>query len=298
MIIRDLLTLIKKKLFIWVCDYSKNSGEGKLARLFIQNSNFKNQFKVYLSQRGTVKLKYLSTFFGILYCWKKYLDNEKVCYLNYLPLWNFFLFTLLPPNTILGPVTGGAYFNKKNSINHYIRRFIFPVFYKISEYFLIKRSKKIFFSTDLLKKYLSKKSLKKCEFNFVLKSMKLKSKTKKIFDFIIYYRRHKNKLNFFPFKFINNLILNKYKIAVVGDRLNIKSVKNFGYIENKRLNDIQARSKYTIASGENIYSFFTLECLSNHVTIVIDKNYKKRITLYKKNFITLDFKKLKDISKL
>ena len=33
--------------------------------------------------------------------------NKEICYINYLPLWNFLIFILLPPKTILGPVTGG-----------------------------------------------------------------------------------------------------------------------------------------------------------------------------------------------
>ena len=44
-----------------------------------------------------------------------FLKKKKVCYINYLPLWNFnFLF--LFPNTLLGPITGGAKFNKSNNI--------------------------------------------------------------------------------------------------------------------------------------------------------------------------------------
>ena len=33
--------------------------------------------------------------------------------MNYLPLWNPLLFILMPPNTILGPITGGSKFLKK-----------------------------------------------------------------------------------------------------------------------------------------------------------------------------------------
>ena len=63
-----------------------------------------------------------------------------VVYLNYLPFWNFLLFALLPPTTILGPITGGAEYDK-NQIN-ILRRFLFPIFYKISEIFLIIRNNK------------------------------------------------------------------------------------------------------------------------------------------------------------
>ena len=84
--------MIKKKLFIWVCDYSENSGEGKLARLFIKKLNDENKFKLIFNQKKILKNKYISTIQGIIYCWNKYLKKEKVCYLNYLPLWNFMIF--------------------------------------------------------------------------------------------------------------------------------------------------------------------------------------------------------------
>ena len=82
-------------------------------------------------------------------------------------MWNFILFLFLPPATILGPVTGGS--NYKNSYN-LIRKFIFPIFYKISEFILIFRKSDIIFATDLLKKNLSRATLKKSKFNFIFKA--------------------------------------------------------------------------------------------------------------------------------
>ena len=81
-------------------------------------------------------------------------------------------------------------------MNYIIRAFLFPIFYKLSELFLNIRSKKIFFSTDLLKKNLSAITIKKSEFNFVLKFFIKRKKKKKKIDFLIYYRNHKNKKRF------------------------------------------------------------------------------------------------------
>ena len=292
--------MTKKKLFVWTCDYSENSGEGKLARLFIENLSKKKKFVFKFYQKKTLKQKYLSTLLGIIYCWKKYLNNEKVCYLNYLPLWNFLIFIFLPPKTILGPITGGANFSKSNFTSLIIRGLIFPLFYKISEFFLILRNTKIIFSTDLLKRYLFKKTIKKSNFNFVIKnfSLKKKPKIKKEIDFIIYYRKHKNKSHFFPYKFINKLKEQNFKICVIGEKLNIPSIKNYGYLPNNKINLLQSKSKYTIASGENLYSFFILECLSNHVKIIIKKKIKGKKILFKKKFIELDFNSLSSIKKL
>ena len=70
---------------------------------------------------------------------------------------------------------------------------------------------------------------------------------------------------------------------MVGDKLELNGVKKFGIHRQKRLNVLQSQSKYTFYSGENIYSFFILECISNHVKILIDKKYSKQIN-FLKNF--------------
>ena len=171
--------MTKKILNIWVCDYSENTGEGRLARLFIQNLKLNQKNKLKFNQKKILRNKYFSTIQGIIFCWIKYLNNQRVCYLNYLPLWNFLIFIFLPPKTILGPITGGADYSKNINLNYFIRAFIFPIFYKLSEFFLNFRSEKIIFSTDLLKKKLSKITIKKSQFNFVLNIVSLKKKKKK-----------------------------------------------------------------------------------------------------------------------
>ena len=138
------------------------------------------------------------------------------------------------------------------------------------------RFKNIVFSTDLLKKHLTKEIKKKSQFNFVLQDFKFNKKIKKKIDFLIYYRLHKNKVSFFDSNFISKLIESKFKIYIVGDNLNIKGVKNLGYIKNKRLKKLQASSRFTICSEENIYSLFILECISNHVKVLLILKIRKK----------------------
>ena len=290
--------MIKKKLFIWVCDYSENSGEGRLARLFLKNSKFDNYFNLVLNQKKILKNRYISTIEGIIYCWKKYFKNQKVCYLNYLPLWNFLIFCFLPPKTILGPITGGAKFSKSNLFNYFIRAAIFPLFYKISEFSLLLRDEKIIFSTDLLKKHLFLKTIKKSKFNFVFNHFSAQKKRKKKIDFLIYYRKHPNKEKLFPYNFVKKLINYKFKIHVIGDNLNLPHVKNHGKISNKRVLKLQSTANYTIASKENLYSFFTIECLSNNVKIIIKKDNINKIKFFKKKIMKIDFNNHKDLKKL
>jgi len=287
--------LTKNSLYLWASDYTENSGEGRLARVFTKYLIGKNNYKIKLNQNQKKPYyKYLSPFIGILYCWKYYFKKKKVAYINYLPLWNFFIFMLLPPKTILGPITGGAQYLNSGKIHFFIRKFLFPLFYKISEYFLSLRSAEVFFSTDLLKKNLSNKLRRKSKFNFFINNINFKkfNNYSKNIDLLLYYRKHKNKESFFPHQFIKKIALSGLKISVIGDKLNIKGIKNHGYLKNKNVQKLQSRTKYTIASGENIYSIFTVECLSNGVKILIDKKYYNQINFLKKDFIITNFEKI------
>lgn len=284
----------KKQIIFWACDYSNQTGEGNLARKFIRYFFHKKKITVKtLSSYDNLNLKYIKPFIIIIKCWKSYFKGYRVGYVNYLPLWNFCIFLLLPPKTILGPITGGALYTKKNIINFFIRRYIFFVFYKISELIINWRFKsKIIFSTNLLEKFLSEKIKKRSIFNFVLKEFKFNKKRKKDIDFIIYFRNHKNKSTFFNYKFLEKLTKLKLKIIIVGDHLNMYGIKNMGYISKKKMDHLQSRSKYTVYSGENILSLFILECISNHVKVFISKKYLKTIIKFKKFFINIDNKKV------
>ena len=153
-----------KEIHYWVCDKSENSGEGKLASYFIKDLKKKfitteikkPKFKIRLINR-IINYKYIIPFLGILYCLKFFFNNKKIYYINFLPLWNFLIFLLLPPNSNIGPITGGAKFVKNSS---FTRRYLFPFFYKISEIIVIKRNFDLIFSTDLLKNFLKKNNQK------------------------------------------------------------------------------------------------------------------------------------------
>ena len=281
--------MTKKNIVLWVCDYSRVTGEGNLARKFIKDYFTKKNIKILkLDKKSVFNQKYIIPIIGIIHCWKSFLKGHKVGYINYLPLWNFLIFIFLPPKTILGPITGGAQYSDSLNLNYFCRRFFFPIFYKISEFFLNLRYKKnINFSTDLLKKFLSKKIIKKSKFNYVLKDFKFLKKERKNIDFLIYYRLHKNKLASFNHNLIKSLIRLRYKVFVIGDKLKIKGVKNLGYINRQKLMKLQSISKYTICSNENIYSLFVLECISNHVKILINRKNLIKVNYLKKYFIPL-----------
>ncbi len=287
----------KKKIYCWACDYSAKTGEGNLAKLFLKE-RIKNS-KIFCPQKNynefsIINFKYLSPIFGILFCWYHFLKKKNVAYINYLPLWNSIIFLLLPPKTLIGPITGGANFSKGEY--YYIRKFIFPILYKVSEILILIRFKNPVFSTSLLKSYLFKKTINKSTFNFVFNYVKKKKRKRKNIDFIIYYRNHKNKKNLYNLKLLKKIINLKYKVYCVGDELNIYGIENLGFLSKKKLNILLEKTKFSLCSQENIYSLFTLDCINNNVKIILDYQKKKLINKYRENFIFVN-SKFSDLTK-
>ena len=223
-------------------------------------------------------------------CWYKYFKGYNVCYVNYLPLWNFLIFILLPPKTIYGPITGGYYFDGSKNFDYYIRKFFFPIFFKLSLTF-INSSRILLFSTDLLSKFINKKKFQKVFFNFVLVNYipLKKNNLKKIYDLVVYYRIHKNKSNLKIISLVKKLLLKKYKIIVVGDRLNILGLKNKTNISKVQLFKIIKKSKFALNSGENSLSLFMFDCISNGAKTFVNKKSMSKILDKNKLVIPVDF---------
>lgn len=306
--------LNSKDIFAWCSELSINSGEGTLALQFIKDlkKNFNNKItvmtpyeiihnfdntKILNNNHYTYlkKSRYFYTFVGLFYCWIYFFKKRKCCYINYLPLWNSLLFILLPPNTILGPVTGGANFNKKSILNYITRKYFFEIFYKISLLFIFFRTKKIIFSTSLLKKHLSKYEAKYFYFNYCIKLLKDSKIKKKKIDILLYNRNHPN-------KFINHLKLTKYllnqnkKIHAIGEHISLKGVTNHGYVNNNQVKILLKQTKFIINSSENFFTIFLIEALSNKVKILCNSTYKKIINKNNsKIFINLKSNKIKNL---
>ena len=290
----------KDKFICWVCDFSRNTGEGLLGREFIKyfNKRYKCKANV-ISIKGNFlfKHKYISPLVGVVILWYFFLKNKKVIYVNYLPLWNILIFLLLPPKTILGPITGGASFDNSNQNNYLIRKYIFPILYKISEYLILLRYKNLIFSTDLLKKNLKKETIEKSKFNFVLSIIKINNKKySKENKFLIYNRNHQNKKYQVLRSIINKLISTGFKVEIIGDNISINGVKNHGYITHEKVLSLLKKTKYSIVSNENVFSLFTIDCINNNVKLLIYNKKYASVKFYKKYFIkynmNFDFKKL------
>ena len=296
-------------MIVWTCDFRENSGEGKLARLFLKQLYYNkiNLIKVYspeakyIIKYGKIFLskkknfinydkfyyKYVYPFIGCIYSWYFFFRKEKFVYLNYLPLWNFIILLLLAPKTTLGPVTGSRRYGRS------LLRNSFPLIYKLSKIILNIRYNEVIFATDNLKKYF-KNDVKNKKFNFVLNYLtpnkkKVWGKSKKI---VIYYRKHKNKNNVFFLDLVKFITKQNIKIYCIGDKIVNKNVKNFGFVSHKKNIEIIKKCKLGINSSENFYSFFMMDCINSSIKVLCDTNSCNGKFSFKKNILLSNYNNL------
>ena len=282
------------EVFIWAADYEDFTGEGLFARLFVKNyfNLSKKKIKIYSNNnryylydkklqivekklyKNTFIQKYIYPFYGIFLIWYFYLQGKKVCYVNYLPLWAFWIFLLLPKKTILGPITGGTYKKNIYSVNNLIRRFVITFFYFLTLKFIFLKYKKIIFSTDNLKSFIPKSKIKFCFFNFCLLFYKKRKNKKKTIDFLFYLRLHNNKSNNVHIRIIDSLLELNFKIIVVGDKYIRPNLINYINIPRKKLLTFLDKTKFTIVSDENFYSLFAIDCFSSNVHVFYNQTVK------------------------
>ncbi len=256
------------KIYYWASNTEKNSGEGILALNFLlllkkkyRKSKFVNLNK--FKFRNTLFYNYIIPYLGAYMLWKYHKRGYIISYINYLPIWNFVLFMILPKKTILGPVTGTN--QKKN--------FFYCIFKHLGIFFLKKRDK-ILMSHSQFKTYFKNK--KDIYFNFLLYNFNFKLKlSKKIYDYIIYYKKNKNKGNDFLLKLVS-LLSKDFKIVIIGDKVphNLKNQNIFNYNDLKRAKALKiiSQSKNAILSKENSMSYFALDCAKYKLNIFYNAN--------------------------
>jgi glycosyltransferase involved in cell wall biosynthesis len=294
----------KDIIYCWGCDLATTSGEGQLLYKFVSENLRNNQKIIIRNTKAKIVLKkdfdlkqinntsnklklnfydsYMTPYIGILYLWYRYILGNKVCYINFLPLWNIFLFILLPPGTKLGPISGSYYKGRVFNFESFLRKYITPILYKISNFFLHWRKQNLIFNTDILTEFLSPKIQAKSKFNYIFNNIQINLYNKfKDIDLLIYNRNYFNKSNFFFEKVITKLQEDNFKVYYFGDKINAKLNNYKKIIENKKVNEYLNRSKFTIISSENFYSFYCLEAIQNNVNLFYDNNFKPKIEFVK-----------------
>jgi len=301
----------KKKLFIYSCDTADYRGEGILANSFkgILKKIFKD-FKIisytpeynflYLKKNNSKKklnhsffYKYLTPLWGIFKVWQYHLKGSKTAYLNFLPLWNVFLFLFLPQKTILGPITGGSYHGNNLHVKTLFRKKIIFTLYFLSIFLIRIRKFKCIFSSSLLQNYLPNKIKKNSLFNFQLYNFFFFKKEKKTID-IIYYNRNyytKNNDKIIP---VLNKLKDKHKILILGHK--VKNFHNLGIVSRNKVINLLKKTRFVFSSPENQLSYFVLDAIRCNVKIIssssLKPTYFKEFFVFPKKFNMINIKKI------
>lgn len=303
---------IKHTTYIWSCEFKKSSGEGLLANEFIKyyikfNINSKiiletPYFKYFISKGKIIKkfnckknillnYKYFSPFLGIAKIIRQSYFADSVIYLNYLPIWNFLLFLMLPAKTILGPITGSDEKNNFNSIKQIVRYILLPFFIFFSKKIIKKKFRNIIFSTNLIKKINLIHYIK----NFSLIYLTSKNSRRKVFkdiDIVYYFRDHSNKFLKEEIYLLHKLMQLKFKILFCGDSFNDFNklhINSLGYVPEAKLSALLDRCKFVIAPAENPHSFFIQKSILSNVHIIFRKSQMKFIKNIYKSYSIIDF---------
>ena len=305
-----------KNLLIWASDLSPNSGEGILARAFISELlrvKKYNKIKIktleqniYLINKNlkTIKYKEIKTnslihkYWGPIYGSFYLLFHShkyQTAYINYLPLWNFPLFCILPKKTLLGPITGGVYLKSVKNLNLLIRKYFFPIFIRVSKLIIKKKFKKLIFSTHILNQYMKKNKFYLFNFIKILFHRHYHNTTKK-YDILFYNRNHPTKHSTNVKKILNSLS-SVYKVAVIGDYYPQKKIINFGWIKRNEVFTLIKKSKLTFNSAENFFSIFAIDCINHSIPIIYDSKSKPNSELLSNYCIGINFLKKTEAKK-
>jgi hypothetical protein len=281
----------------WACSYNQNSGEGILAKAFVDSIILLNRSVIFLIYDGyfVYKIKnnlvrkkklnnkllqinsnfikkYISPFIGCIFIYKikfkkKY---EKIFYINYLPLWNTLLFITLPFNVILGPIVGAR--SNINIINNFkerfIRNYIFEILYFLSNLVIFFKYKNIIVGNPLTFKLIysiNKNKILNPNFSSTLYRPPINLNYKKPFDFIIYYRIHPTKNNIIVEQLIERLAQKNYIINIVGDKYENPNIINHGYLFDDELLVLMRKCKFSINLSSNPFSLINYNLLENAV---------------------------------
>tara|TARA_B100000787_G_scaffold169397_1_gene160468 strand:- start:5378 stop:6436 length:1059 start_codon:yes stop_codon:yes gene_type:complete len=303
----------KDKIYVWACDVNDYRGEGILAINFLKQLNEVSKKEIFVESphailiinNGKIKIitkeykkkinfnflyNYLFPLMGIIKIYINRSNYSKICYVNFLPLWNFLLFLLLPKDTIYGPVTGSVYNGKVDSINSFLRKYLIPILYNFSLK-IIGKKKYLLFSTSLLKKFITPSSSKNYFFDYNLINYKKNSFSlvKKDIDLLFYYRKYAAHDSSKQARIIERLAMNGYKIFVVGDNIKMKNVTNLGIISRKKVFEYLRRSKFTINEATNFFSIFCIDSISCGTQVFFDKNIARQQHYFpKKYFIKIN----------
>jgi hypothetical protein len=308
------LNSTKHTTYIWSCEFDNSSGEGLLANEFVKyysKSNINSKIiletpyvKYFISKGKIVKklnlkkkvllcYKYFTPFIGVAKIIRQNYIANSVIYLNYLPIWNFLLFLLLPAKTILGPITGSDTKININSIKQIIRYILLPIFTFFSKKILQIKFRNIIFSTNLIKDINLINYIKNFSLIYIL-SRNTRREVFKDIDLIYYFRNHSNKFLKEEIYLLHKLLQLKFKILFCGDTMNYFNklrIISLGYVPEVKLSSLLDRCRFVIAPAENPHSFYIQKSILSNVHVIFRKSQKKFIKNIYKSYSVVDFNK-------
>ena len=306
----------KNTIYAWACDIENYRGEGILGINFLKQLSRISKKKIYVESPNkkiliiNQKIKIISNkkkkeinfnffynyfypIYGIIKIYQNCFYYNNICYVNFLPLWNILLFIFLPKKTIYGPITGSIYTNDVTNISSFLRKFIVPIFYKIS--LQIIKNEKILFSTSILKIFNKKSKIKKIFYDYNLINYEKKNfqiNKKRDIDFLFYYRKYSAHRSDLQINIIKKLADNNFKVYVIGDKFIYKNITNLNIIDRSRAYKYLYRTKYTINEATNFFSIFCIDAISCGVKVFYDKRISRNQKFFpEKYFKKIDFNK-------
>ena len=118
---------------------------------------------------------------------------------------------------------------------------------------------------------------------------------KKKYNFIIYYRKEGKLKKKYICEIIKYLNLLNYKFVVIGDKIKINGVKNFGYISRDHATKIISKCEYAIANPENLYSYFVQDCLKFGIKVFYNNCFKKYNVFKNNQMVPIHYKVIDDL---
>lgn len=255
-------TLEQEVIFI-ACDYSKNTGEGRLARNFVEliseNKNYlarSTSVKALFSSersghaellRGFRRLKHVVKAYGWLLlhaALSRAFVSRQYVFVNYLPLWDILFFLLVSRRAIIAPVTGSGEIVCKQleagkltkvQINLF-RNFLLPILCRFSSRIITYRGLHVLPATPAVASYFGDTEHKYFFASCMLEGKETSKKLQSpfVYDVIVYTNAHILKNNVLLEKFVKRLLQMKLKICLI-DPDNMIPLKHENLLKFSRL---------------------------------------------------------------
>ena len=227
------------------CDLEPNSGEGRLARLYMLNrygqkiERVRSESVVFTEPGDIVTpmpvsgprwRRAIPAYIWLL--WQviqlHFVRKGNVVVLNYLPLWNVFFFLLVPKTVTLAPITGGGRVNTRHLgvsgwqrvLVKLTRNTLIPFLYKISALVIRSRSLVVKPATPAVNEALGYNDLSprfiETDPLSILAADSLSSRTKRSVDAIAYIGPHLLKNSWLTIQVMNSLASAGFKVILIG----------------------------------------------------------------------------------